>query len=245
MDGLFRNEEDVSLARMTNTTTGCGEEDPRQAQVIEYEIQSILHQAVHNGKHRVYVEPEVALQPRHGSFSAITGQEPPITFADTYQRQREKNESKNEVLLGPPHLLHFKLYDRPQIGSSLRLHSHMEDDSSPFVPALATIDSVKRKLIQDQFATSQLNLFDLKTGLLKPFLLGRLAKTTFLPFDFSETMISAGLPSGSTVYVRVLDQDHQESTGPSDPIILANGSMDGGQGVDEAIRERLNLLNAQ
>jgi hypothetical protein len=43
MDGMYRGEEDVSLARMTNTELGCGEENPKEAQSIEYEIQSILH----------------------------------------------------------------------------------------------------------------------------------------------------------------------------------------------------------
>ena len=239
MDNLYQGNDEEAAQRRRNKNPQT--EDPEELAALqshEFEIHCILQQAMNNGRRRVYTQA-----PADGGAGVGEDESSSSSAADGGNGHQQAKSSSSPM---PPHMLYYsheppfvlnvKLVDRPSVGASITL-SQTPLDPVPFSPTLATIDMVKRKLIQDSFAVSQLNLYA-PNGLIRPFQIGRIQSTTgdFLPFDFSETVTSAGLQSGSSVFVKV-NNDHYLPAG-----VVTTTVEQISEGKDGEIRERINRI---
>lgn len=242
IDGMFRADEESANLVRTRPTDPADQDEANEMRSHEFEVHTILQQALNNGKRRVYQRPEDM------DDAAMNAN------ADAGMQGLAAGMTGMAVSSEAPFVLNLKLAEHPSIGAAVTL-SQTPLDPVPFHPTLNTVDFVKRKVIQDTYAVSQLNLYT-ASGLLRPFQLvccvvfvlnvcrsgykrynrhhqGRLASGEFRAFDFSETVTSAGLHSGATVYVKVLRSAAAASADehPQDEEI-------------REVRERINRLNA-
>jgi hypothetical protein len=120
-------------------------------------------------------------------------------------------------------IINIKSLENPRaLGTRLNLTAPGTDYNSIgglFTPENANFDFIKRILVKDSFAVSQLNLVHPVTGIVRPFELGKLVtvddesdEIEFMPIDVSYTLKSINVKSGSTLFVRNITT-HEGSSG--------------------------------